>query len=134
MKNYVTKNSDLIKDAEIFIIRNKSKKGVGFFVESGFYPDFIMWIIKDGKQYITFIDPHGMGRESIESSKVQIFNQVKELEAKLEDKNVVLNSFILSPTAIQNLVEKHSKEKWNENHVLFMQDEYVKELVQRILG
>lgn len=134
LKNYVTKNPDLIKDTEIFIIRNKSKKGVGFFVDSGFYPDFIMWIIKDGKQYISFIDPHGMGREFIESSKVQIFNQVKELETKLEDKNVVLNSFILSPTAIQNLVEKHSKEKWNENHVLFMQDEYVKELVQRILG
>lgn len=134
LKTYVTKNPDLIKDAEIFIIRNKSKKGVGFFVESGFYPDFIMWIIKDGKQYISFIDPHGMGRESIESSKVQIFNQVKELETKLADKNVVLNSFILSPTAIQNIVEKHTKEMWNENHVLFMQDEYVKEMVEGILG
>ena len=92
-----------------------------------------MWIIKDGKQYITFIDPHVMGRESIVSTKVQIFNQVRELEFKLADKNVVLNSFIISPTAIQDLVEKHSKTEWNENHVLFMQDEYVKELITRIL-
>jgi hypothetical protein len=133
LKSYVTKNPDLVKDSEIFIIRNKSKKGVGFFVESGFYPDFIMWLIKNGKQYITFIDPHGMGREYIDGAKVQMFHQIKALEAKLADKNVILNSFILSPTAIQNLVEKHSKPMWNENHVLFMQDEYVKEMIEGIL-
>ena len=80
LKSYISKKSELIENCEIFLIRNKSKKGVGFFVESGFYPDFIMWIIKDGKQYITFIDPHGMGRESLSSSKVQMFHQVKDLQ------------------------------------------------------
>lgn len=134
LKNYVTKNPDLIKDAEIFIIRNKSKKGVGFFVESGFYPDFIMWIIKDGKQYINFIDPHGMGRESLYGSKVLMFHQLKRLGIQLADKNIILNSFILSPTAFQDLVEKHSKEEWNDNHVLFMQDiDYIKEMIECIL-
>lgn len=93
-----------------------------------------MWIIKDGKQYITFIDPHGMGRESLSSSKVQMFHQVKDLQKKLADESVILNSFIISPTGIQNLVEKHSKTMWNANHVFFMQDEYIKELIEKILG
>ena len=51
-----------------------------------------MWIIKDGKQYITFIDPHGMGRESLSSSKVQMFHQVKDLQKKLESLKVNINS------------------------------------------
>ena len=134
LKSYISKKPELIENCEIFLIRNKSKKGVVFFVESGFYPDFIMWIIKDGKQYITFIDPHGMGRESLSSSKVQMFHQVKDLQKKLADESVILNSFIISPTGIQNLVEKHSKTMWNDNHVLFMQDEYIKELIEKILG
>lgn len=118
----------------LFQCRNKSKKGVGFFVESEFFPDFIMWIIKDGKQYITFIDPHGMRNESIQSLKVQMYHQVKELEKTLKDENVVLNSFIISPTDISDLVDKHSKPMWNDNHVLFMADEYIKEMMEGILG
>jgi len=133
LKDFVTKDPAILKDSEVFIIRNKSRKGIGFFVESGFYPDFIMWIIKDGKQYITFIDPHGMRNESIQSPKVQMYHQVKGLEKTLKDTNVVLNSFVISPTGISDLVDKHSKPMWNENHVLFMADEYIKEMISGIL-
>lgn len=126
---------DILGIAELYIIRNKSKKGVGFFVDSGFYPDFIMWILKDNKQYITFIDPHGMGRESIDGAKVNLYKFLKDIESRLQDKNVVLNSFILSPTEYSKLVERRKKEDWIASHVLFMKDDkdYIQQLIEGVL-
>lgn len=136
LKSYITNCPSLIKNSEIFIIRNRSKKGVGFFVDAGFYPDFIMWLIKEDKQYITFIDPHGMGRESINSEKVQLFQLLKSLEEKLANRSIVLNSFIISPTSMTDIVEKHiTKHEWNDNHVLFMDDpSYIADLIDGILN
>lgn len=35
---------------ELFLLRNRSRgKGVGFFETGGFYPDFILWMLKDNK-------------------------------------------------------------------------------------
>ena len=134
LKNYLIKSPQLLENAELYIIRNKSKKGVGFFVDSGFYPDFIMWILKDDKQYVTFIDPHGMGRESIEGSKVKLFELLKQIENSTADKSIILNSFILSRTEYADLVEHRSKEEWNRNHVLFMKDNnYIQQLIEKIV-
>ena len=47
--------------AEVFLLRNLSRgRGVGFFEESGLYPDFILWIKDGAAQRIVFIEPHGM--------------------------------------------------------------------------
>ena len=39
-------------------------KGVSFFQADNFHPDFILWIIADGRQYISFVDPKGISRMS----------------------------------------------------------------------
>ena len=99
LKKYVSESDEFFKDERLSLIRNRSKKGIGFFENKGFFPDFIMWLIADGKQYITFIDPHGMGRESITSDKVTLHKRIKtEIESTLTDPSVSLDSFILSPT------------------------------------
>jgi hypothetical protein len=124
-------------DKELYLIRNRSKKGIGFFDDAGFYPDFILWLIKDGKQYITFIDPHGMGRETIFSSKVGLYNRLKtDIESALTLPSVALTSFILSPTKYSELEDKSATiEEWNANHVLFMDDsDYIKKLFEAITG
>ena len=52
---------DFPQDAEVFLLRNQGRgTGVGFFEESGFYPDFILWIKKGENQRVVFIEPHGM--------------------------------------------------------------------------
>lgn len=124
LRDYADQNKDRFEGEELYIIRNKSKKGIGFFENSGFYPDFIMWLIADGKQYITFIDPHGMGRESIKSEKVTLHTRIKDtIQNTLSDPNVVLNSFILSPTPHSSLVENYIPvSDWNRENVLFMDD------------
>jgi len=48
---------------EVYVLRNLSRgKGVGFFENSGFYPDFILWVLDrdTGRQCIIFVEPHGM--------------------------------------------------------------------------
>ncbi len=124
LQKHITTHADYFVDKELYLIRNRSKKGIGFFDDAGFYPDFILWMVADGKQYITFIDPHGMGRESISSSKVRLYNRLKvDIERKLTVPSVVLTSFILSPTKYSELADKNATiEEWNANHVLFMDD------------
>ena len=124
LRDYAGQNKDRFEGKELYIIRNKSKKGIGFFENSGFYPDFIMWLIADGKQYITFIDPHGMGRESIKSEKVTLHTRIKDtIQNTLSDPKVMLNSFILSPTPHSSLVENYIPvSDWNRENVLFMDD------------
>lgn len=130
LKKHIDDNKADIQD--IYVIRNQSKKGVGFFTGSGFYPDFIMWVIKDNVQYINFIDPHGISRTSIMDSKVEFYNGIKEVEKRLNDNgkyNVVLNSFILSPKSINVLQKPEPQKDWEDKHVFFMDDEeYIKKI------
>lgn len=77
----------------IFLLRNLARKGVGFFEAGNFYPDFILWCLKsDGSQRICFIDPHGLEHEGPGSDKVQLAQNIKDLEARLNDPEVRLES------------------------------------------
>ena len=131
LKEYVTKNANFFNDKGLYLIRNRSRKGIGFFEDKGFFPDFIMWLIADDKQYITFIDPHGMRRESIESDKVMLHKRIKEIEESLKDFPVSLNSFILSPTYYIELPEGSKPvSDWNANNVFFMEDnDYIGKMI-----
>jgi hypothetical protein len=117
LEKYLEKNKseELFKNTEIFLLRNKSKTGVGFFEEGGFYPDFILWILKGDKQYITFIDPKGiLLLNPKEDVKINFYEKIKEKEKKLQDKNVILNSFIISNTKFSGY-----KNKWDKNNENF---------------
>lgn len=119
LKQYLSAHQE---EQSVYLIRNKSRRGIGFFETEGFYPDFILWIIKEGHQYITFVDPHGMMHEKYDSPKVLLYQRIKNIEAGLHQPNVILNSFILSPTPLKDLVQGRTEEEWNERHVLFMGD------------
>ena len=120
-------------------MRNQSRgRGISFFEEGGFYPDFILWLIIDDQQYITFVDPHGLLRSRIFSdAKVQFSRKIKEIQKdRFNDPDVRLNSFILSPTPFSTISaseEDVSKDKFTDLHVLFMcddEDTYVQHLFE----
>jgi hypothetical protein len=76
--------------------------GFGFyFLSGGFYPDFMLWIKNktSNKQYLTFIDPHGLRNEISRwaSEKINLHITIKSLETQLANPDLVLNSFILHP-------------------------------------
>ena len=71
---------------EIFLLRNLSRgKGVGFFEESNFYPDFILWIVDEKKQRIVFVEPHGMihAKAYKHDEKASLWERLRELEKEV---------------------------------------------------
>ena len=66
LKKFLDGNKDFGKDHELFLLRNVSKRGIGFFEAGNFYPDFILWLLVDKKQYVTFVDPKGLRQLTME--------------------------------------------------------------------
>ena len=123
---------------ELFLLRNMSRgKGVGFFEAGNFHPDFILWILSEGKQYVTFIEPHGLMHEGPASEKILFYERIKDVERRLADPAVILNSFILSWTPFSQLKWGKSRAELEEMHVLFMkedQEKYIETLFTKLKG
>jgi hypothetical protein len=134
LRLYARREKTFFADKELYIIRNVSKKGIGFFEEAGFYPDFIMWLVTADKQYITFIEPHGARDMSIEDEKVKLHIKIKDIEQSLGNSDIALNSVIISPTKHLEMSDRHiEKAEWNARNVVFMEDtDYIKQLFSKI--
>ncbi len=140
LDSYLKRNSSTYEDTEIYLLRNQSKTGLGFFTEGNFYPDFIMWIKKDDKQYISFIDPKGIRNSNPRNDpKMELATSIKDIEGDLGDTNTVLNSFILSNTSLNTLNELHTNltyQFFEDKNVLFQEDRkntYIDTMFDRIL-
>lgn len=127
LKAWSETNADRLQSegAEIFLLRNMSRgKGVGFFEAQGFYPDFILWILREGKQYVTFVEPHGILHSSGQGDeKIKFHQRIKDVEKRLSDPSVILNSFILSWTKFKQLKWDNTQEELEAKNVLFMTDD-----------
>ncbi|MCD6317815.1 DEAD/DEAH box helicase family protein [Candidatus Aerophobetes bacterium] len=128
LRDYLKNNKDKFSDIEVYLLRNFPKSGVGFQLQwAAFYPDFIMWTKEGRKQTIVFIDPKGLEHtKGLDDEKIQLKDEFKQLEQKLGKDNVVLESFILSKTPYEKLVEGKSKppskEEYIKHHILFLDD------------
>jgi hypothetical protein len=126
------------KNLEIYLLRNRSRgKGIGFFEAGNFYPDFILWVLQDGKQLVNFIDPHGLLHEGPGSEKVKLHKRIKEIEKRLNVQNVYLNSFILSWTKFPQLRWDTSQPELENQNIFFMTDDreqYIQKMFSRICG
>ncbi len=127
LREYLKKHKDKLS-VEVYLLRNYPFSGVGFQLQwSKFYPDFIMWVKKGSRQTIVFIDPKGLEHtKGLDDEKIQLKNEIKELERKLGRGNVALESFILSKTPYKKLIEGKtsppSKDEYINQHVLFLDD------------
>ena len=74
-----------------------------------------MWIDTEDKQYISFIDPKGLWYVQPDDLKIEFYKTIKELEARLAptvgEKEVVLNSFIMSSTRASVLRDRWKMER-----------------------
>ncbi|MBX6361696.1 MAG: DEAD/DEAH box helicase family protein [Acidobacterium ailaaui] len=130
---------DLLKGKQLYLLRNLSRgRGIGFFEAGNFYPDFILWLLIDDKQYVNFIDPKGLRNlEGLEDPKIRFHKTIKDLENLLNDPNVILNSFIISGTHASEIAwwsGGMGKEEFEKHNVLFQLDdreEYIKKLLMK---
>lgn len=140
LREFLHENSDAFRNKSLYLLRNKSKVGMGFFEAGNFYPDYILWIDIDNVQYISFIDPKGLMNIMPDHPKVEFYKKIKELEERLQpsspDKRIILNSFIMSATPSADL-----QLRWNMNkierenrHVLSLDhDDCIRVMMEKIL-
>ncbi len=116
-------------DKEFYLLRNRSKKGIGFFEAGNFYPDFIVWLLHAGQQYVTFVDPKGLlHTQGFDDPKIAFHERIKELETRLRSStpDLVLNSFILSATSFRQIHwwdKLKTQKDFEERHILFQTDD-----------
>ena len=142
LKEFCEQNQGYFEDKEMYLLRNMSRgRGIGFFEAGNFYPDYIIWQLYKGKQYISFVDPKGLRHFSENDPKIQFYKTIKELESDLsaQEKDVVLNSFIVSATPYLVLSSKWDMTKTDfENcHVYFQQEDrtgYISKILNKSLG
>lgn len=144
--NLVKTNPEVLKDSELYLLRNKSMSGIKFFEDYGFYPDFILWIVKGKKQYLTFIDPHGLHNEvrQFDNPKIMLYESLCEKQKELKDKNLILNSYIVTTTKMGELLSwckgetdtEKQKQMFHDHHVYFMEGDggYMEAIVKDITG
>ena len=121
-------------ESEVYLLRNESRgKGMGFFEAWNFYPDFLLWQVKDGNQYLAFIEPHGLQHEGPGHKKIEFHKVIKQIQERLKSAGVVLNSYIISTTRFSKLNWGLSIDELEDMHVLFMkdrQDAYIANIMQ----
>ena len=133
---------DLLAGKQVYLLRNESQKGLGFFEANNFYPDFILWIVEGDRQYVTFIDPKGIRNlKGLEDSKVQLFRYLQnEVARQMGNPNLILNSFIISNTPKEQVdfwtQKPFATEEFAKNHVLFEETEgaYLDQMMRMILN
>ncbi|NDG71953.1 MAG: restriction endonuclease subunit R [Proteobacteria bacterium] len=89
----------VLGETELYLLRNHSSdKGISFFAEAGFRPDFILWLLREDKQTIAFLDPKGLRNftDNFNNPKIQFFRRIKDLQALLKRTDIQLESFLIS--------------------------------------
>jgi hypothetical protein len=134
-----SKRPEVFDGSDLYLLRNMTRsKGVGFFEAGNFYPDFILWLLKDDEQYVTFVDPKGIRNlRGPDDPKIGFHQTIKDVESQLGDPAVTLNSFILANTPYAEVSHwLDSKDAFKERHVLFQVDDrdtYVETMLHMIL-
>ncbi|RMG32116.1 MAG: hypothetical protein D6730_00170 [Bacteroidetes bacterium] len=147
------RETETFNDKQLFVLRNLSVKGIGFFMDSSsFYPDFILWVVDGKKQYIYFLDPKGilLGDNHFNNPKILWCKEdVKTLEAKIQrdlkndkkDIEVHISAFILSVTPFEKVRNNWgdgsgtTKDEFAENKVLFIEEnkEYLTNIFKNLV-
>jgi len=128
LRSFYDSNPSFFESRELYLLRNMSRgRGIGFFEAGNFHPDFILWLIDGDRQFVTFVDPKGIRNlEGPNDPKIRFYRTIKELEARLGDPKVTLNSFVVSNTPFQQVrwwTEDLSKDEFTRRHVLFQKDD-----------
>lgn len=139
IRKYCNDNKEgVLAGKNVYLLRNESRKGIGFFEASNFYPDFILWVNDGEKQHVTFIDPKGIRNlKGLDDPKIQLYNLLKTVvEPTLNDENIILDSYIISNTRYEDVGwwSKHGEQEFLDNHVIFQDDsKYINTLFSKIM-
>ncbi len=112
-----------VGDAEVYLLRNFSKSGLGFFVGRGFYPDFIIWVTRGAEQWVSFVDPKGLLHLAGDTDgKVTLAQDLREVETRAGGGTTHLDSWIWSVTRKSEALNAGFSQDFLKNHIVFDED------------
>ena len=126
LKEFYDRSADFFETRKLYLLRNLSKgRGVGFFEAGNFHPDFILWLLADGRQHVMFVDPKGIRNLGLTDPKIQFHQTIKDIEQRLGDSTVHLQSFIVSntPSTTMQLQWNVDKEEMLKRNILFQEED-----------
>ena len=129
-----------LKGRELFLIRNLTRgRGVSFFDDYNYYPDFIVWLKEGERQHVVFLDPKGLRRfGERERRKVRLHHEIEEVEKQVRsaDPDLFLRAYVLSVTAPALIGDSgRSAEEWKRDGVYFLDEpDCLKQVVGHALG
>ena len=84
-----------------------------------------MWLLAGGQQRVIFVDPKGIRNLGPSDQKIQFYKTIKEIEQRLADPAVRLESFIVSNTSFAKMRKRWGMEKqeMQNRHVLFQEED-----------
>lgn len=94
---------------EVYLLRNLPKVGVGFFHQSGFYLDFILWVKErdTGWTRVVFVEPHGMhhGGLSGNADKIEALKELERLgqAEAFQQRRVLVDGYLLTRSELREI-------------------------------
>ena len=140
LKAFYDADPNFFADRELYLLRNMSKgRGVGFFEAGNFHPDFIVWQLAGERQSVAFVDPKGIRNVGLQDPKISFYETVKEIEHRLGNPNIALESFIVSntPSHVMRRQWGIEKEEMAKRHIVFQdedKDTYIGGILQGAAG
>lgn len=134
LRRFHDANAAFFATRELYLLRNLSRgRGVGFFEAGNFHPDFLLWLVEGGKQRVVFVDPKGIRNLPWDDPKILFHETVKEIEQRLGDPAVRLESYIVSNTeaTTMQLQWNKSKAEMEARNIVFQHDAdtYVRQIL-----
>lgn len=126
LKEFHDANGDFFKGRELYLLRNLSKgRGVGFFEAGNFHPDFILWLLEEGRQHVIFVDPKGIRNIGASDPKIRFHETIKQIQQRLGAANVILDSYIVSntPSHTMRMLWGMEKAAMAERHIVFQEED-----------
>ena len=136
----LAKNADpCLSGNELYVIRNLTRgRGVSFFDDFGYYPDFIVWLKTADSQHVIFLDPKGLSRFGTrERRKVELHHHIKDIEERVRETepDLHLHAYVLSVTPAQQIDDGgRSPGEWKNDGVYFLNESgCLKQLIEHAL-
>lgn len=113
---WLDKTQPILDGAEVHLLRNEARTGMGLFDKKGFYPDFLLWIRKGDSQTLVLVDPKGLRnlQTNAELFKVNLHVTLTQIEKRLADPNLKLEAWLISdapelgaPEHLRPFADKH---------------------------
>jgi len=124
---------------ELYVLRNAPGTGIGFFRRSGFFPDFIVWLVcPEGTTWVRFVEPHGMHHGGISGrnqDKIEAFRELWQLSQTPEFRGAGMDvgGYLVTQTRQEDIpgAERLSRQTLAAEHrLLFQDDDYIAEILK----